>query len=619
MLKYAEKMVWFSPLYLLSPRSLSHSLTLCPRQYTAPEGAKKGEMDHDDKASTHWYDVRLPLKKLTLKDQVRSNDSVETIATRVEEARQVHWRKSSTHKGKGPSGDRKWMEQMTKQGTAADRIAAITVQLSNPTEVPFKLNLLGDLVGMTGHSGHYSRKATDSLIELFTERVVPPDRRLKAITSRNFHELPDGVKEREQVLFYWHTEDQVKGLFSRFVNTLKEGTNSAVESVKGYCIKSLYVLLSKVPEEERAILTLLVNKLGDTMPKMATRAVHYLLQLLKENPTMRGAVVKELEAFMFRKNNALRAQHYAVTVLSQIMLSRHDAELPQKLLEVYFACFSKAAQTQNLDNRLVNSLLTGIRRAFPFSQHKSSSMEKFYTSLFSIAAVSAFPHRVSALTIIYQVVEKGETQIRNRFYNSLYNLLSASPLNTQNMTSSKLALFFSLMYKAIRIDDDASRVLAFVHRLLQTCLQHKPSYVCGALFLVGEVVKVFPQLTPHITAEGPMVPASESRNYVSKEDAEEDEVAEEEKEKPAAAAVVEEEEESSDEIEGFAQVTGKKVTSAAKVAVQAAVAKASVEAKKPPVREMVVEILGDDDVYDPTARNPCAARAEVCSLCCDQR
>ena len=572
-------------------------------------------------AGKAWYDVPLPLKKLSLKEQVRSSESVTEIQGAVNEARNVHWRWSQAHREK-TGGDKRWMEQLTKAGTAADRIAAISMQLSTPEHVPYKLSMLGDLVSMTGHSGHSSRKATDALIELFTEKVMP-DRRLKAISTRNFKELPDDAQDRERVLFYWHAEDQVKGLFGRFLETLKEGTNSAVENVKGYCIKALYLLLSKVPEEERSILTLLVNKMGDAMPKMATRAAHYLLQLLKDNPTMRGAVVKELESFLFRKNNPVKAQHYAVTVLSQIMLSRHDADLPQKLLEIYFACFSKAAQTENLDNRLVNSLLTGIRRAFPFSQHKTSSMEKYYTPLFSIAAVSAFPHRVAALTILHQVVEKGETQLRPRFYNSLYALLLASPLNTLNMTSSKLALFFSLLYKSLKMDDDDARVVAFVHRLLATCLHQRPSYVCGALFLVSEVLKVCPQIHPHVTGDGALVAPSTTvlparlSGEAENDDDDDEEAAAAAADKAngdALDAVLDEAESASsaDEVEGFGTVTGKKRRRSGKaVAEEEARKKAE---KRPVVRANVVEVWDVCEVYDPNSRNPCAARADVCTL-----
>eukprot|EP01060_Flectonema_neradi_P025388 TRINITY_DN3419_c0_g3_i2.p1 TRINITY_DN3419_c0_g3~~TRINITY_DN3419_c0_g3_i2.p1 ORF type:complete len:935 (+),score=197.98 TRINITY_DN3419_c0_g3_i2:43-2847(+) len=534
----------------------------------------------DDEAGNKWYEITLPVKKFSLKQQIRGGGTLEDISNVVEEAKSLYARKCMQHKGKSNS-DKKWLEQMTKEGTAHDRVAAISSQLRKASEVPYKLHLLSDLVNMAGRMGHTSRIAIDALIELFTTSVMPPDRKLKAITTRSPKEISDHQHEREKILFYWHVEDQIKAIFAKFLTTLKDGTSSTVENVKGYCIKAIYLLLTKIPEEEKQLLSILSNKLGDVSPKMATRAVHYLLLLVKENPTMRGIVVRELEQFSFRKNNTLKAQYYSVNVLSQIMLSRADHELPQKLLEIYFSLFSKAAADANLDNRLVNSLLTGIRRAFPFSRHEATNMERFYTPLFSIAAMSAFPHRVAALMIVHQVIEKGEKQLIPRFYNSLYHLIMSSPVNTQNMTSSKLALFFSLVYKAIKMDDDVTRVLAFIQRMLQVCLQHKPSYVCGALFLISEVRKLFPEIDPHFTRDGPFVSPVVPVKAV-----------------PVAKpeAVPAEESDSDDNIAGFGTVAGKKKT---------------IKKTKIPVRLSTVYVSGGNDIYDPNARNPCAAMAET--------
>ena len=541
----------------------------------------------EEEAGNNWYDISLPVKKFSLKQQIRGAGTLDDISNVVEEAKSLYGRKCMQQRNKGGS-DKKWLDQMTKEGTAHDRVAAISSQLRKSVEVPYKLHMLNDLVGMAGRMGHTSRIAIDALIELFTTSIMPPNRKLKAITTRSPKELSDHQNEREKILFYWHIEDQIKSIFAKFLSTLRDGTSSTVENVKGYCIKAIYLLLTKIPEEEKQLLSILANKLGDASPKMATRAVHYLLLLVKENPTMRGIVVRELEQFSFRKNNSLKAQYYSVNVLSQIMLSRADHDLPQKLLEIYFSLFSKAAADANLDNRLVNSLLTGIRRAFPFSRHEATNMERFYTPLFSIAAMSAFPHRVAALMIVHQVIEKGEKQLIPRFYNSLYNLLMASPVNTQNMTSSKLALFFSLVYKALKMDEDVTRVLAFVQRMLQICMQHKPSYVCGALFLISEVRKLFPSIDPHFTKEGPFVSPVVPVKPIPVP-------------RPSEVAAAPDSE-SDDDVAGFGTVAGKK-----KIVKKT-------KTVKIPLRSNTVYVSGNNDIYDPNARNPCAALAEVCHL-----
>ena len=48
-------------------------------------------------------------------------------------------------------------------------------------------------------------------------------------------------------------------------------------------------------------------------------------------------------------------------------------------------------------------------------------------------------------------------------------------------------MFLNVLYQTMKVDKNKDRVFAFVKRILQLCLQEKPSLACGALFMISEV------------------------------------------------------------------------------------------------------------------------------------
>lgn len=55
-------------------------------------------------------------------------------------------------------------------------------------------------------------------------------------------------------------------------------------------------------------------------------------------------------------------------------------------------------------------------------------------------------------------------------------------------------MFLNLLYKSLKADIVLRRVKAFVKRLLQVSCEQGPTFACGALFLVSEVMKAKPGL-----------------------------------------------------------------------------------------------------------------------------
>lgn len=48
-------------------------------------------------------------------------------------------------------------------------------------------------------------------------------------------------------------------------------------------------------------------------------------------------------------------------------------------------------------------------------------------------------------------------------------------------------MYLNLLFKAIKVDKSRTRVKAFVKRILQSMGMHEPPFICGALYLLGEV------------------------------------------------------------------------------------------------------------------------------------
>ena len=59
---------------------------------------------------------------------------------------------------------------------------------------------------------------------------------------------------------------------------------------------------------------------------------------------------------------------------------------------------------------------------------------------------------------------------------------------------SRQSMFLNLLYKSLKADIVLRRVKGFVKRLLQVSCEQNPTFACGALFLVSEVMKVKPGL-----------------------------------------------------------------------------------------------------------------------------
>ncbi|CAG8745909.1 521_t:CDS:2, partial [Cetraspora pellucida] len=75
--------------------------------------------------------------------------------------------------------------------------------------------------------------------------------------------------------------------------------------------------------------------------------------------------------------------------------------------------------------------------------------------------------------------------LSERFYRALYQSL----LDPRLGRSSKHAMYLNLLFKALKNDPQIVRVEAFIKRLIQICGHHLPPFICGAFYMISELIK----------------------------------------------------------------------------------------------------------------------------------
>ncbi|KAG9084675.1 hypothetical protein FRC06_003944 [Ceratobasidium sp. 370] len=358
-----------------------------------------------------------------------------------------------------------------------------------------------------------------------------PDRKL-----RYFRDQPVSSNEiTDAHLIVWHFEDWLKKYFFNILQLLETLSLDPLPYIRTQTMSLIFTLLKEKSEQEQNLLRLLVNKLGDSDRSVASKASFHLLQLLVPHPSMKGVIIREMTSLVLKpQKEQTNARYYGVITLNQFTLAPGDKDVAAALVGLYFQLFedilgkgeepsgegeaapkeerlhrpsarekarlkakdkgkgAKAkgpggevvfAETEDANAKLIAALLTGVHRALPFAKTDPSIFDKHLHTLFRITHSAPFNISIQALVLI-------EKSISDRFYRTLYDAL----LDPRLLTSSKQAMYLNLLFKAMKADTSYRRVAAFVKRTLQSLTVHQPPFICGALYLLGELFNTTPGL-----------------------------------------------------------------------------------------------------------------------------
>ncbi|KAK5134437.1 hypothetical protein LTR08_006484 [Meristemomyces frigidus] len=516
------------------------------KQSKRSEGrAEKGKLVFEPKPD--WHTAELPALAQadvrTLPPQYIINDlhSYATTLLDTENAgyNAAHLTGSSSHK---------FMSTIMASGTLEDRISALTLLVQ---ESPLHtMKAFENLITLAKKkSRNQALMAVAALKDLLGTGVVLPERKLRAFGKQpgllaalqgkgvkwtTGEPLPGGLETKH--LIFWAYEDWLKREYFQLVQILETWCNDEIEYSRSRAITYVWELLKDKPEQEENLLRLLVNKLGDTDKKIASRASYLLLQLETTHPAMRLIVTNSVEAdCLFRPGQSLHAKYYSIITLNQTILGKNEEAVANRLLDIYFSLFVQllkpgdqaaapekpkpngrvqggggkagkmAAKKQKAEDRsdeaegqlrekMMAQVLTGVNRAFPFADTNDPAFEKQMDTIFRVAHSANFNTGIQALMLLQQI-SSTKHYGAERFYRTLYDSL----MDPRLFTSSKQVMYLNLLYKSLKADLNAKRVQAFVKRLLQVITMHEPPFISGVLYLISELSTTFPSIRSMIT------------------------------------------------------------------------------------------------------------------------
>uniref|UniRef100_A0A8C3WSQ8 CCAAT/enhancer-binding protein zeta n=1 Tax=Catagonus wagneri TaxID=51154 RepID=A0A8C3WSQ8_9CETA len=468
------------------------------------------------KSGGKWYDLEYS-NEYTLEPQHRDVVAkYKTLAQKLYE-HETNLFKNKTNKQKGASSA--WMKAIVSSGTLGDRMAAMILLIQD--DAIHTLQFVETLVNLVKKKGskQHCLMALDTFKELLITDLLPDSRKLRIFSQHPFNkleQLSSGNKDsRDRRLILWYFEHQLKHLVAEFVQVLETLGHDSLVATKTRALVVAHELLCNKPEEEKALLVQVVNKLGDPLNRIATKASHLLETLLCKHPNMKGVVCSEVERLLFRSNISSKAQYYAICFLNQMALSHEESELANKLITLYFCFFRTCIKKKDIESKMLSALLTGVNRAYPYAQTGDDKVREQVDTLFKLLHIVNFNTSVQALMLLFQVMNSQQT-ISDRYYAALYRKM----LDPGLLMCSKQAMFLNLIYKSLKADIVLRRVKAFVKRLLQVTCEQMPPFICGALYLVSEIFKAKPGLRSQLDDHPE---SDEEENFIDVADDEETE------------------------------------------------------------------------------------------------
>lgn len=367
-----------------------------------------------------WYDLEYTSEGNSTAQDESLVSQYKALAQRLFEA-EIELYKNKKNREKGANSA--WMKMVVSTGTLADRMAAMTVLIQDAPV--HSLEHIENLVSMVKKRG--SRRmglmALDTLRELLISDLLPQNRKLRLFSQHPFDLLEESASgnrdARDRRLVLWYFEHQLKNHIAEFVMALDTVAHDTVPATKAKALSTAHELLCNRPEQERALLIQVVNKLGDPEYKTAAKCSYLLEILLRKHPNMKVVVCSEVERLMFRPNVSLKAQYYAVCFLNQVRLSHEEADLATKLITIYFSFFRACVKKKDIESKMLSALLSGVNRAYPYAKAGDEKVKEQLDTLFKVVHLVKFNTAIQALMLLFQVMDSEQT-VSDRYYVALY-------------------------------------------------------------------------------------------------------------------------------------------------------------------------------------------------------
>ncbi|XP_052845708.1 uncharacterized protein F23B12.7 [Drosophila gunungcola] len=450
----------------------------------------QSKLDEDEESQKKWYNVHTDYPSTDEVLDMKENDQLELYNL----CKNSFETEKTTFNKRNPT-DARWLQTALHKGTAKDRAnAGALLVTSNPLG---NLEALTTLIGFCKISNKASNDVVAVLTDLWQEVLLPPNRKLLAVHTRgaDWKKLKKDEKlrneQKRRIYAYWHFESELKDQYHEFLKNVMQGLQTGQEHNKNSSIVAAARLLAYAPEKEQLLLTMLVNKLGDPIAKIASKALHHLSEVAQKHPNMCGVIVSEAEKLLFRNNISERAQHFALCFLSSIAPSGRP-EVCTKLVNICFALFKVLVQKGAVNNRTMQAILRCLQKAIVEAQPAKDSNGELLTkemqdTIYRLVHLADIRVAVQTLGLLLQLVTV-KTEKSDRFYNALY--VKLMDLNLINVGSKTAAHLLHIVHRAIHIDNHVARAQAFVKRLLQLTLYAPPHIAAGCLIVIHKLLRM---------------------------------------------------------------------------------------------------------------------------------
>lgn len=471
----------------------------------------------EDLECERWYDVRLKWPEPSSNFLKGTKDQWADVSIDALSSSSRLYEKRSN----GGTADEA-RRAIMKEKTASDKIAAYALAVQ---ESPvYRLDELCTLLSYAQRKSRQERgQAIDALKDLFINDLLPDGRQLVPFQDRNF-ECDRKALSKRHLVYAWF-ESELKVVYREFLQTLENSLKDSLSFFKEKSVKTVFELLVAKPENEKVLLFLLVNKVGDPERRVASTASICLSKLIeKHHPQMRVVVVREVERMLMRPNVNQRTKYYAVNFLNNIKFHQNDTQLARDIVRIYMDLFTmclddnisnkedevpkkkdknrwrngKKTRKKDLqqkpeisdetkNGRLMAAILRGVNRAFPYTKPEQDDTvyDKYFNSLFRVSHAESFDSATQALVFLLQISQTNSVQ-NDRFYRTLYSRIP----DANECSESTQAKFLNLLFKAMKDDTNPRRVKAFLKRLLQSGSYASAGFAGACLIVSSECFRL---------------------------------------------------------------------------------------------------------------------------------
>jgi ribosome biogenesis protein MAK21 len=473
-----------------------------------------------------WYNIPLDL---THDAANLSKDQIDRLYQRGKEALEAD-NKIYYEEFSKTESQRRFLSQLLSDGTLSDKISTVTLLIQ---EAPVhNLKSFDMMVGLVNKKSRTSQlQSLNALADLLVNGLLP-DRKLRYFKNQPLNMM---LSMKQLALFYF--EDFLKNFYFKIIQVLEKLSHDPITHVRLNVVNHVFDLLKAKPEQEVNLLRLGVNKIGDIDKKVSSKTSYLILLLEQAHPNMKKIIIDAVIDIVFKKNVDYHTKYYSVLTLNQTILTRREEGIANELVKTYFALLEKlliesdpyqaeqktdgkaskdnkyknrnknfkkgkkgGKSVKNVktdeevleekDSKLFSALLTGVNRAFPFSNLPMEIYSKHLDTMFRITHSSNFNTSVQALMLIFQITSAQKINA-DRFYRTLYESL----LDSRLVSSSKQGIYLNLLFKALKQDTNIPRVMAFVKRIVQICYNWtNVGPIAGMFFLLMELEKDVPQI-----------------------------------------------------------------------------------------------------------------------------